>query len=288
MIYRNADRCLSAETLRSTLPMRRAVPMTAVASMACIALGWMAGSVLGDDTVSRFSHDDWTTVLSEHVDERGMVSYTELKKEPQLLERYVNALSETGPMSDPQRFPSSADRLAYYLNAYNANTFVGVLDGGGEQKSVWGSLWSGYSFFVGSKYVIDGKKMSLKHLEDKLIREQFEDPRIHAALVCASISCPRLPQQAFTGEALEAQLDAAITEFATSPMHVRADTASRTVHLSKIYDWYKDDFLAHERGMGTKSPTVIGYINRYRPADQQIPEDYRIEIMPYDKGLNRQ
>lgn len=288
MMDRNAPCHLPMGPLKPSPWRQRRALFAAIACVALLVPGWMVGSVRGDDTVSRFSHDDWTTVLREHVDERGMVSYTKLKKEPQLLERYVRTLGEVGPESTPQLFPSRAARLAYYLNAYNANTFVGVLDGGGEQKSVWGSLWSGYTFFVGTKYLIDGRKVSLKRLEDKLIREQFEDPRIHAALVCASISCPRLPQQAFTGEHLESQLDAVITEFATLPMHVRVDPPSRTVHVSKIYDWYKDDFLAYERQKGAKSPSVIGYINRYRPADQQIPEDYRIEIMPYDKGLNRQ
>lgn len=256
--------------------------------LALIALSWTAGAALGDDAVNPFSHDDWTAVLAEHVDDQGMVSYKELAEDRQLLDGYLKRLSEVGPMSRPELFPSRSDSLAYYLNAYNAYTFDGVLAGGGEQKSVWGNLMAGYSFFVGTKYTIDGQRLSLKKLEDKLIREGFEDPRIHAALVCASISCPRLPQEAFTGPQLEAQLDAAMTEFTTLPQHVRVEAGAQTVHLSKIYDWYKDDFLAYERAHGATSPTVIGYINRYRPADQQIPEDYKVDIMPYDKGLNRQ
>lgn len=239
-----------------------------------------------------FSHHAWTELLERYVDERGMVDYVGLEKnaaDRAALSDYLKRLAEQGPHSRPDLFPTGSDALAYYLNAYNAYTFQGVLvSGGGTQKSVWGNMLAGYKFFVGTKYVIDGKKMSLKHLEDKLIRDGFKDPRIHAALVCASISCPRLPRYAFTGEALEAQLDAVITEFAVLPMHVRPDVDSKTVFVSKIYDWYKGDFLEYEKDRGEAKPSVIGYINRYRPADDQVPLDYRVSILPYDKGLNRQ
>lgn len=242
----------------------------------------------GDAKSASFSHEDFSAILGRFVDGRGMVDYLALKKDRKGLDGYLERLAKVGPQSRPDLFPTQSDALAYYLNAYNANTFKGVLAGGGDQKSVWGSMLAGYKFFVGTKYVIDGKKMSLKHLEDKLIREQFEDPRIHAALVCASISCPRLPQEAFTGEALEEQLDAVITEFANHTLHVRPDHDAKTVYLSKIYDWYKGDFVDYEKARGERKPSVIGYINRYRAADDQIPTDYRISILPYDKGLNRQ
>lgn len=273
--------------------------MTTPALLICTALLCMSfpavaensttdDSTVGDDTVASFSHDDWSAIVEKYVNEEGMVDYVGLKKNRAGLDRYLERLAKIGPQSRPDLFPSRSDALAYYLNAYNASVFKGVLAGGGEQKSVWGNMLAGYKFFVGTKYVIDGKKMSLKHLEDKFVREDFQDPRIHAALICASISCPRLQRWAFTGAKLEEQLDAVITEFATHRLHVRPDAAGKTVYLSKIYDWYKGDFEDYEKTRGEKNPSVIAYINRYRPADQQIPTDYRISVLPYDKGLNRQ
>lgn len=269
--------------------MRCVAPTVLPTILLCLMSSLWAGPVAGAEEASvPFSHDAWTTLLQRYVDDQGMVDYLGLKGDRRALDDYVRRMAEEGPQTRPDLFPTRSDALAYYLNAYNANTFKGVLAGGGKQKSVWGNMLAGYKFFVGTKYVIDGKKMSLKHLEDKLIRDEFKDPRIHAALVCASISCPRLPRHAFTGDTLDEQLDAAMTEFATLPMHVRLDDAKKTVHLSKIYDWYSGDFKEFEKDRGTAQPTVVAYINRFRPADAQIPTDYRIAILPYDKGLNRQ
>lgn len=130
------------------------------------------------------------------------------------LDSWLARLARQGPKSEPSLFPERNDRLAYYVNAYNALVFQGVLSRGPEKESVWkGGLFSGYSFFVSMKVRLDGETWSLKALEDDLIRKGFADPRIHAALNCASIGCPRLPREAFVPEKLEAQLDAAMREF---------------------------------------------------------------------------
>lgn len=235
-----------------------------------------------------FSHDDWTAVLSKYVDDVGNVDYVALKKDRKVLDRYLDSIRSVSPESRPDLFPTRHHALAYYLNAYNAHTFDGVLEGGGTQSSVWPTLWHGYKFFVGRKIELGGKRTNLKALEDKKIREAFEDPRIHAALVCASISCPRLPQEAFEPDTLDAQLDAVTTEFSTDTKHVRVEHDDKTVHLSKIYDWYADDYLDYEKARGQSKPKLVDYINRYRAADDQIPRDYKVVLIPYDKSLNAQ
>ena len=118
------------------------------------------------------------------------------------------------------------------------------------------------------------------------MRAQFGDARIHAALNCASVGCPRLPRMAFEPGQLEQELSNAMTEFVSNELHVRVDDAARTVWLSKIFDWYEDDFITDEREAGTAKPNLIDYINRFRAESSEIPRDYAIRFLDYDKRLN--
>ena len=138
------------------------------------------------------------------------------------------------------------------------------------------------------KVTVGKEKTSLKKLEDKVIRDGFQDPRIHAALNCASISCPRLPQEAFDPDHLEDELDAAMTEFVQSERNVRIVEASRTVYLSKIFDWFSKDFLSYERRQGNVNPSLLDYVNRYRGEQYELPRDLRVKFLEYDKGINAQ
>ena len=236
-----------------------------------------------------FAHDDWTGVLSRFVDDRGLVNYQALAENRATFDRYIAAVERVSPITHPELFPTRNHALAYYLNAYNALVFKGVLARGPEQESVWkGGLVSGYRFFVGMKVTVGKEKTSLKKLEDKVIRDGFQDPRIHAALNCASISCPRLPQEAFDPDHLEDELDAAMTEFVQSERNVRIVEASRTVYLSKIFDWFSKDFLSYERRQGNVNPSLLDYVNRYRGEQYELPRDLRVKFLEYDKGINAQ
>jgi len=226
-------------------------------------------------------------VLSTFVDDRGTVDYAALARAPQALDRFLAAVERTSPDAEPARFPARNDQLAYYLNAYNAWVFRGVLARGPETVSVWkGGLVSGYSFFVGMDIVLGGVKTNLKKLEDKTVRARFADPRIHAALNCASRGCPRLPRKAFEPATLDAELDAAMREFVSETRSVAVDAAARTVSLSKIFDWFEGDFLAFEKKQGRENPNLVDYVNRYRAADAQVPRELRVRFAEYDKSLN--
>ncbi|HEY3348371.1 MAG TPA: DUF547 domain-containing protein [Thermoanaerobaculia bacterium] len=236
---------------------------------------------------SSFSYADWNLALSTFVDDRGTVDYAALARAPQALDRFLAAVERTSPDSEPALFPARNDQLAYYLNAYNAWVFRGVLARGPETVSVWkGGLVSGYSFFVGMDIVLGGVKTNLKKLEDKTLRARFADPRIHAALNCASRGCPRLPRKAFEPATLDAELDAAMREFVSEERNVTVDTAGRRVTLSKIFDWFEGDFLAFEKKQGNADPSLVDYVNRYRAADAQVPRDLRVRFTEYDKSLN--
>ncbi len=241
------------------------------------------------DGAAIFAHDDWNGVLSRFVDEQGLVSYDALAEDRATFDRYIAAVERVSPKTNPELFPTRNHALAYYLNAYNALVVKGVLARGPEQESIWkGGLVSGYRFFVGMKITVGKEKTNLKKLEDKVIRDGFQDPRIHAALNCASISCPRLPQKGFDPDHLDEELGAAMTEFVQSERNVQVVEASRTVYLSKIFDWYSKDFLSYEREQGNVNPRLIDYVNRYRGERYEIPRDLRVKFLEYDKGINAQ
>jgi len=239
----------------------------------------------------KFSYDDWNKVLGKYVNDKGRVNYAALAKDRAELDRFVAAVEKTSPKSSPEMFPAKNDKLAYYLNAYNAHVFKGVLEllaKDASTDSVWGALKTGYGFFVGRDIVVGGEKTNLKKLEDKEVREAFADPRVHAALNCASLGCPRLPKVAFDPEKLDQQLDAGMTEFVSEARNVTVDDAAKTVTLSKILDWFEKDFVAYEKAHGNPGGNQIDYVNRYRGALPKVPRTHKMKFFDYDKGLNKQ
>ena len=230
-------------------------------------------------------HNLWTGVLERFVDDTGFVDYDGLIENRAGFDVYLGWLQANGPQSTPEAFVTRQQALAYYINAYNALVFEGVLARGPERKSVWLGLISGWTFFRSMEVAFDGGVSNLQTLEDVQIREGFRDPRIHAALNCASVSCPRLPRAAFLPDRLDDQLDAAMTEFVRD--HVRY-SGGGGAHLSKIFDWFEDDFIEFERDAGNTSPNLLDYVNRHRSANAQIPEGTRVRFLDYDKGINSQ
>jgi len=236
-----------------------------------------------------FTHDSWTGVLEKYVDDQGLVDYAGLSADRAALDQYVDAIGDISPENRPELFPTTEDQLAYWINAYNALVFRGVLARGPEEESVWKGMVPGLGFFGLRKYTVGGRVMNLKSLEDDLIREPFNDPRIHAALNCASIGCPRLPRQAFSPATLEADLDAAMAEFVADHRNVSVDHDKKTVTLSKIFDWFEEDFIRYEAEVEDNwEPTILDFINRFRGADDTVPVDYRMKFRPYDKRINKQ
>lgn len=256
------------------------------AALAAVAILGAPQALLG---ASQFSYEDWNRVLGKFVDARGYVNYDALAKDRGELDRFLAAIEKTSPRSNPELFPAKNDQLAYWLNAYNAQVFKGVLARGPEKESVWkGGIFSGYSFFVGMDIVLGGEKLNLKKLEDKTVRDGFKDPRIHAALNCASKGCPRLPKVAFDPEKLDEQLDEGMKGFVAEKRNVAIDDAVKTVTLSKILDWFSGDFVGYEKAHGNPDGNQIDYVNRYRGALPKIPKGYAMKFFDYDKSVNRQ
>ncbi len=242
-----------------------------------------------------FSHAKWQSVLTTYVDDQGMVDYLGLSDNRETFDQYLKTIQSMGPESTPELFHGRHDELAYYINAYNALVFNGVLDRGPEDKTVWSGLISGYLFFEWMSIRVDGKKTSLKKLEDDIIRAGFKDPRIHAAINCASISCPRLPRSAYLPETLDRQLEESMREFVNSESNVLLKAP--VVFLSSIFDWFAQDFVSYEedlqQGKLEESEVqsidpVLGYINRFRPEGRKIPVGMKVKFFRYNKDINKQ
>jgi hypothetical protein len=163
-------------------------------------------------------------------------------------------------------------QLAFYINAYNAWILHEALEKY-PTKSVKDAL---FTFFTGKRITVAGQQMSFNALEKETIRSKFNDPRVHFALNCASRSCPPLSRQAFTAGNLDAQFESLAKGYVNSDRGVKFNAAAKSAELSKIFDWYKDDFKA--------DGGALAFINKRRST--QIPADAKISYQDYDWGLN--
>ncbi|MCP4640941.1 MAG: DUF547 domain-containing protein [bacterium] len=184
---------------------------------------------------SGVDHALWDYLLKQYV-ENGLVDYDGLERD-HLFATYVRQLGG----ARPENLATDAERLALYCNAYNAFVVHGV-NRHGIRDDAFSYDQEGVGFFKLKEHILAGETVSLDHIEHQLIRAQYEEPRIHVALVCAARSCPPLRAEAFTGDNLERQLEDLSRQFANHPIHVRFDADAKTLHLSKILEWYGKDF----------------------------------------------
>jgi Protein of unknown function, DUF547 len=219
----------------------------------------------------------WARVLQRAVDRQGRLDFTLVAHDRTDLDSYLAYVAQVSPHTHATLFPSRPDALAYYLNSYNALALYGVIL---KRPSDFDSFPARVKFFKLTTYRVGGQSVSLYDYENAIIRPLGE-PRVHFALNCMVIGCPRLPQLPFRAQILEQQLEAAAQEFCNSVQHVQVQPERRTVRLSEIFRFYTADFV-NER----VAPSLIAYINRYRT--QKIPEDFAIEFIPYNWLLNTQ
>lgn len=239
-----------------------------------------------------FSHGPFDQVLQTAVDGAGRVDYAGLKACPALLDAYLDSLAACSPRSRPERFPDRSHELAYWINAYNALVLRGVLEG--YPVSRVEELGGLETFFRRRTWSLGGQPLTLDQLEGEIIRPQYRDPRVHFALNCAALSCPPLLNRAYTAGTLDSLLDARVRSFAADPRQVRLDRQNDRLHLSKILDWYREDFTHSfsERPAASAQPTLVDYLLPYLPADLAgyLAQHPGIELVfeEYDWTLNQQ
>jgi hypothetical protein len=214
-------------------------------------------------TSIKMDHSIWDELLKKHVQENGLVDYKGFQSDRDSLDKYLKSLSANKPDNSWTR----KELLAYYINLYNAYTVDLILNNYPVEsiKDISGA-WTKEFIAIGDV------EISLGGIENSLLRKMNE-PRIHFAINCASISCPKLLNEAFTATKLEEQLDRVTREFINSDKN---EIDNDVVKLSRIFDWYKNDF--------TENVDLIGYINKY--ADKQINLKANISYKDYNWALN--
>ena len=224
-----------------------------------------------------FSHNPFNQVLQEHVDENGRVNYTKLKANPEKMEAYLDLLAVAKPTAW-----SYNEQLTFWINAYNAIVIKGVIDHYPTNSVRRVKLFRG--FFYRLKFQVAGKTYTPNQIEHGILREEFPDPRVHFAIVCASFSCPPIGDRAFSAETIEERLETLTFNFIQNPEHVRIDRAKRIVYLSKIFKWYENDFKEGYDG-------VADFLADYLPpedAEYLSSMDIQFRYLDYDWTLNDQ
>lgn len=220
------------------------------------------------------THEIWDGLVKKHVKSDGFVDYKGFIRDSAELNRYLRLL-ETSHPSD--KGWTREEQMAYWINAYNAYT-VDLITRNYPTESIK-DIKRGVAF-VNSvwdiKFIkIQGYTYDLNNIEHNILRPVFKDARIHAAVNCASYSCPRLRNEAFTAKRLEEQLDDSMRQFVNDP--VRNKIGAEKAQISEIFKWFKGDF---ERDAGS----VRAFLNRY--AETKLTEKTDISYMDYLWTLN--
>ena len=240
-------------------------------------------------------HERWDAFLKQQVvvspgGVASTVRYADIKAHPSVLRSYLATLSSV----TPQEYAgwSRNDQLAFLINAYNAFTIDLVLTRYPELKSIkdLGSLLQ--SPWKRKFFRLLGEQRSLDDVEHGLIRAPgvFDDPRIHVAVVCASVGCPMLRDEAYVGERLGPQLDDAMRRFLSDRSRNRFDAENGTVSVSKLFDWYRADFEHGHQGFDSLQTLVIRHADVVGATAEGRAEiragRFKLRYLDYDWSLN--
>ncbi len=238
---------------------------------------------------STFDHDHtaWTEILQANV-QGDAFDYAAVQKAPQKLNAYLETLQAVTPRELGGW--TKEERYAFWINVYNAYTIKKVVDNYplDSIKDLNTGLFGAKSvfnkeFIPMSAHHPEGDKdeLSLNDVEHGILRPKFKDARVHAAINCASYSCPPLLNEAFTAKKLDEQLDKQMKAFVVDTKRNQLNREKNRLYLSEIFDWFDDDF---ERDAGT----VREYVARFAPEKDRefIRNAKRIKYIDYDWSLN--
>jgi hypothetical protein len=224
----------------------------------------------------------WDNLLHQYVNQQGQVDYRAWKnQQPQVLKNWLANLERLEPDSNLTR----DQRLALWINLYNAFTISTILERypiASIRPFVLGIpnwltfLW----FFQRRVYCFSQQTYSLAHIENQILRDRLQEPHIHFAIVCASVGCPLLRSEAYTAERVAQQLEEDAARFINNPDKVRYDAQTKILYCSKIFKWYRQDFLA-------VSPSIPDYIRSYLKPDIPLLASTPISYLDYDWSLNQ-
>ena len=215
------------------------------------------------------SHSQWNSLLQACVSPNGQVNYKAFKSRQSELDSYLKTLSGAVPSGNWTK----NEKMAYWINAYNAYTIKLILNHY-PIKSIMDIEKDGVSPWDQKFIKMHGKSYTLNEIEHTILRKQFSEPRIHFAVNCASQSCPALMNKAYTAKNLSSELEKSTRKFINNSEHNKI--SSNSVKVSKIFEWFKEDF--------TKNGTLIDFLAKY--ADTKIDDNATISYLEYDWSLN--
>ncbi len=243
--------------------------LVAVTGCSSVPRSYMPADPLAPNQVS---HDAWDRIVRAHVHE-GQVDYPAIQADGRL-DGYLAQLNRI----DPNGLPTREARLAFWINAYNAFAVKGILDRYSPE-----TLWGRYRYFIGREYRVGGTTINLYDLERQVLIEQFHEPLMHFAIVCASASCPKLQPWAYESAQLDRQLTQVAKAFINDPTRNRFDRTNKVASLSMIFQWFEKDFSG---AAGSVLAYVARYVDDAELAKELVQPGYRIEYLEYDWSLN--
>jgi hypothetical protein len=220
----------------------------------------------GDDTQreSAFVHQEWNDLLNANVSAGGKVNYVQFKADRSRLDAYLMTLSD----QVDQKTWNRSQQMAYWINVYNAFTVKLIVDHYPINSIM--DIYEGKPWDV--KWIkLGNKTYSLNQIEHEILRPKFEDARIHFAVNCAAKSCPPLANRAYTESNLDSMLSIQTKKFINNQIFNNIQPGK--ISISKIFDWYKEDFA-----------DLIAFLNQY--SDITIQKNAEIRFQEYDWKLN--
>ena len=230
------------------------------------------------------NYSDFGQFLNQYV-QNGLVNYQAVQKSPELLDEILRQLQNV--KDDHYKSWQRDEQKAFWINAYNVAVIKTILDHYPLKKGVsWKTLVYPANSIQQIPDVWDqkaikllGKDRSLNEIEHEILRKEFKDPRIHFALVCASIGCPVLRPEPYLSNKLDSQLNDQVHVFLSDRRKAYYDKDSDTLHLSPVFRWFGKDF--------DESGGVIAFIKKYWPAaEEKWSVQTKIEWLDYDWSLN--
>ena len=230
-------------------------------------------------------YTQWGSFLKQYVRD-GKVNYKNIQKFPQVFQSIVQSLEKVSAKeyvawSDPQK-------KAFWINAYNIQAIKLVLDHYPLKRSLGlqairypaNSIQQIPDVWNQEVMTILGKRVSLNYIENEILRKEFKDPRVHFAIVCASLGCPVLRGAPYTFDQLDIQWNDQVEKFVQNPKKANYDSRSNTLYVSPIFKWFRDDF--------EKVGGIIVFVRKYMPSSVKLSDDAKIQWLDYDWSLNEQ
>jgi len=246
-------------------------------------------------------HRIFNDLLKENVDD-GKVDYKGFINSK---EEFIKYLDSLGDVTEQQYLSwTSEQRLAFWINSYNAFTIKAIIDHYPIQRSFTlvgifyapkNSILQIPGVWKKLQFQAVGQNVTLDHIEHGILRKEFNEPRIHLAMNCASISCPDLRNEAYISDKIDKQLDDSSKNFVNSKTKgVLIDKNKNKIKVSKIFKWFGDDFFSnyHKQEFNDKSDKqngTLGFIYKYINDDEKkyvLSGNYKLKYMSYDWGLN--